>query len=164
MQSKTKIIVLHQKKLVITAIILLAIILLAIICLLVSKAQSESVNAKEPCISENVENNYVSSLDSGTQEALFHPGVYTSSFTIDSTDYSVIVTLDSSNINNIELINNNEIVETSNSTIQSTFDEIKNAIITSQSLHSFNIDSTNRYTNNAILSAIEASIKKASLK
>lgn len=140
MSSKTKIVVLHMKEIIYTAIFVALAILLFILFGFMFFPKNKADK---------------------TSGSLYTPGVYTSSFTMNSTNLEVEVTVDSSHINAIRFSNLDESVATMYPLIEPALDDIANQIYDSQSLESIELSDDNPYTSQVILNAIEEALKKA---
>ena len=71
------------------------------------------------------------------------------------------VTVDSDNINSIELVNMSESVQTMYPMLAPSFDEIKNAVIQRGTTADITYDSSNKYTASLLLGAIQNALDKA---
>lgn len=89
MSSKTKIVVLHMKEVVYTLVFLFLAIVLGIVLFFMFGPGHSS---KSP----------------GTEKERYHPGVYRSSITLNDNTFDVEVTVDSSKITSIDLVNLSE--------------------------------------------------------
>ena len=137
MSSKTKIVVLHMKEIIYTAIfVLLGIIL--IILLAIMFIPNKEKQTKQPYI----------------------PGIYTSSVQLNNTDFEVEVLVDSSHINAIRFTNLDESVETMYPLMQPTIEYIAEQIYDTQSLDNIKYSSESPYTSQIILKAIDNALKK----
>ena len=103
MSSKTKIVVLHMKEIVYTAIFAVLAIVLIILLIFMFRPKSQETNAEA--------DKYV-------------PGVYTSTVTLNNTALEVEVTVDESHINSIRFSNLDETVTTRYTLIQPTIEDI----------------------------------------
>lgn len=140
MSSKTRIIVLHMKEIIYTAVFaVLAIILIALLFFMFH-------SDKNPEESETT--NYI-------------PGVYTSTITLDNNDLEVEVTVDESHINSIRFSNLNETVTTMYPLIQPTIEDISQQIYDNQSLENIELSKEHPYTSQALIYAIEEALEKA---
>lgn len=146
MSGPTKILVIPFKKLIITICAIAAFIIIAVIYIL---------SCKEP--EDNATNSVKSKIT-----ATYSPGVYTSSLMLNGTPVDIQVTVDSDNINDIELINLSDSVQTMYPMLTSSFNELKNAVIENGTTTNVTYDSTNKYTANMLLSAIQCALDKAS--
>ena len=146
MSGPTKILVIPLKKLIITICAIAAFIIIAVIYIL---------SCKEP--KDNSANSVKNKIT-----ATYSPGVYTSSLMLNGTPVDIQVTVDSDNINNIELINLSDSVQTMYPMLTSSFNELKNAVIENGTTTNVTYDYTNKYTANMLLSAIQCALDKAS--
>ena len=140
MGSKTKIIVLHMKEIIYTAIFavlaILLILLLAFMFLPKDTKTSQTANH-------------------------YNPGVYTSTLSLNNTNLEVEVTVDESHINSIRFSNLDESVTTMFPLIQPSMEEIADQICRSQSLENIALSEETPYTSQVILNAISDALKKA---
>ena len=91
----------------------------------------------------------------------YSPGVYTPSILLNGTPIDIQVTVDSDNINNIEMINLSESVQTMYPMLNSSFDEIKTAVINNGSTDNITYNAGSKYTATMLLSAIDSALAKA---
>lgn len=157
MSAKTKIVVLHMKELIYTAIFavlgILFIVLLAMMFLpgkdkdKGGEPQAEDVSGSEPVMAE------VSSL--------YIPGIYTTELVLGSETVDVEVIVDKDSITSIRLVDLNEDVATVYPLLQPTMDSICEQIYASQSLESVTYTAESKYTSLVLLEAIQASLDKA---
>lgn len=143
MGSKTKIVVLHMKEIIYTAIF--AVLAIILILLLVFMFRP---GAKK---------------DAGNTEK-FTPGVYTSTVSLNNTALEVEVTVDESHINSIRFANLDETVTTMFPLIQPTMEEIAQQICEKQSLDDIQYSEQTPYTSQVIINAIDDALKKAAVK
>lgn len=143
MGSKTKIVVLHMKEIIYTAIF--AVLAIILILLLVFMFRP---GAKK---------------DAGNTEK-FTPGVYTSTVSLNNTALEVEVTVDESHINSIRFANLDEAVTTMFPLIQPTMEEIAQQICEKQSLDDIQYSEQTPYTSQVIINAIDDALKKAAVK
>ncbi|MGF0017761.1 FMN-binding protein [Sporofaciens sp. SGI.106] len=143
MGSKTKIVVLHMKEIIYTAIF--AVLAIILILLLVFMFRP---GAKK---------------DAGNTEK-FTPGVYTSTVSLNNTALEVEVTVDESHINSIRFANLDETVTTMFPLIQPTMEEIAQQICEKQSLNDVQYSEQTPYTSQVIINAIDDALKKAAVK
>lgn len=142
MSVKTKIVVIHMKKLIFAAAAAILGILLFILLFL-------TLHNREASTGESVPTLYV-------------PGVYTSSVMIDEHELDVQVAVDENHINSISLVNLDESMETMYPLIRPTLDELSQQIITKQSVDDITYSKNNQYTSALLLSAVTDALKKAS--
>ena len=113
MSSKTKIVVLHMKEIVYTAIFAVLAIVLIILLIFMFRPKSRETSAEA--------DKYV-------------PGVYTSTVTLNNTALEVEVTVDEAHINSIRFSNLDETVTTMYPLIQPTIENIAEQVYEKQSL------------------------------
>ena len=143
MSAKTKIIVLKMKSLIFTTVMIGLGIILLILILTVVIPQNSKEGRK--------------SVDT----ASYVPGVYTSSVQLNDTAIDVMVTVDENNINNIELVNLDEKVETMYPLIGPAMEDLSNQIIENQSIENIDYPTTSQYTSIVLMNAVEEALKKA---
>lgn len=144
MSAKTKIVVLHMKKLIFTGVMTaLGILIIVMLILLFGHSSNDDSNQ------ESVDTMYI-------------PGIYTSSVTIDGTPFDVQVAVDENHINSISLMNLDESVETMYPLIRPTLDELSKQIIDSQSISDITYSKNNQYTCRMLVDAVSEALKKAS--
>lgn len=157
MSAKTKIVVLHMKELIYTAIFavlgILFIVLLAMMFLpgkdkdKGGEPQAEDTSGSEPVMAE------VSSL--------YIPGIYTTELVLGSETVDVEVIVDKDSITSIRLVDLSEDITTVYPLLQPTMDSICEQIYASQSLESVTYTAESKYTSLVLLEAIQASLDKA---
>ncbi len=140
MSSKTKIVVLHMKEIIYTAVfIVLGILLVILLAFMFSpKKEKNSSDSKE-----------------------YIPGIYTSVVTVGNTNLQLEVAVDSSHINAIRFSNLDESVTTMYPLVQPAIESIAEQIYKSQSLDNITLSESNPFTSQMILNAIEDALKKA---
>ena len=140
MSSKTKIIVLHMKEIIYTAIfaVLARILILLLVFMFLPKSKSVS-----------------------SEETKYVPGVYTSTVTLNNTALEVEVTVDESHINSIRFSNLDETVAAMYPLIQPAIEEIAEQVYEKQSLENIEYSQDNPYTSQIIINAIDDALKKA---
>ena len=140
MSSKTKIVVLHMKEIIYTAVFAaLAIILILLLVFMFLPKNKESK----------------------TNEEKYMPGVYTSTVTLNNTALEVEVTVDETHINSIRFSNLDESVTTMFPLIQPTIEDIADQVYDSQSLDNIQLSEDSPYTSQIIVNAIDEALKKA---
>lgn len=140
MSSKTKIVVLHMKEIIYTAVfVVLGILLIILLTFMFSPKKDKNI--------------------SDTKE--YTPGVYTSMVTVGNTNLEVEVAVDSSHINAIRFSNLDESVMTMYPLVQPAIESIAKQIYDSQSLDNITLSESNPFTSQMILNAIETALKKA---
>ena len=140
MSSKTKIVVLHMKEIIYTAVFVVLGILLIVLLAFMFSPKKEKTGADSP--------EYV-------------PGIYTSTVTVGNTNLEIEVAVDSSHINAIRFSNLDESVTTMYPLVQPAMESIAEQIYDSQSLEDIALSEENPFTSQMILNAIESALKKA---
>ena len=140
MSSKTRIIVLHMKEIIYTAIfIALGILLIILLAFMFSPKQKNTANP----------------------DVHYVPGIYTSTFSLNNTVMEIEVVVDDSHINSIRFSNLNESVATMYPLMQPTMEYIAEQIYNAQSLENISYSEESPYTSQIILDAVEDALKKA---
>ena len=143
MSSKTKIIVLHMKEIIYTALfVILGILLIILLAIMFLPNRKDSLNSNPQ----------------------YTPGIYTSTVTLNNTDFEVEVLVDSSHINAIRFTNLDESLETLYPLMQPTMDYIAEQIYNTQSLDDINYHSESPYTSQVLLRAIDVALQKGTKK
>ena len=143
MGSRTKIVVLHMKEIIYTAIFAALGILLIVLLVIMFRSGKED-----------------SSGGTGKQ---YTPGIYTSSLTLNNTNLEVEVSVDSSRINAIRFSNLDETVTTMFPLIQPAIEDIAEQIYETQSLEDITLPDDAPYTSQIILDAIKEAVDKAAV-
>lgn len=144
MQNKTKIVVLHMKELIYTAIFV-ALAILFIILLIVMFGKKESEKAVETMA-----------------DATYVPGIYSTSLTLNNQVVDISVTVDENHINSVELNNINEAITTMFPLMEPAFDSIAAQIKEGTALSDITYDQESYYTSQILIQAIQTSLDKAS--
>lgn len=140
MSSKTKIVVLHMKEIIYTAVfVVLGILLIILLTFMFSPKQKDSINSSPKYV----------------------PGIYTSTVTMNSTNLEVEVVVDDSHINAIRFTNLDESVTTMYPLMQPTIEYIAEQIYETQSLENIAYSDESPYTSQVILNAVKKALKKA---
>ena len=144
MSSKTKIVVLHMKEVVYTAIFLVLAILMIILVFVMFSGKDKKDTATKPA-----------------EETLYIPGVYTSTIQLNDNSFDVQVTVDANHINSIELVNLSETATVMYPLMEPTLEDIAEQIYLSQSTDNITYSDENKYTSMLLLEAIQSAIAKA---
>ncbi len=140
MSSRTKIVVLHMKEIIYTAVFATLAVLLIILLLFMFLPKNKEIRS---------------------DEEQYMPGVYTSTVTLNNTALEVEVTVDESHINSIRFSNLDETVATMFPLIQPAIEDIAEQVYEQQSLENIQYSEENPYTSQVIINAIEEALKKA---
>ncbi|HJA80493.1 MAG TPA: hypothetical protein H9776_01795 [Candidatus Mediterraneibacter intestinipullorum] len=144
MSSRTKIVVLHMKEIIYTAIFAALGILLVILLFIMFRPEKDTAGA-----------------DTGKQ---YTPGIYTSSLTLNNTNLEVEVSVDESRINSIRFSNLDETVTTMFPLIQPAIEDIAEQVYETQSLDDVSLSEDAPYTSQIILDAIKEAVEKAAVR
>ena len=140
MSSKTKIVVLHMKEIIYTAVFATLAVILILLLLFMFLPKNKEMKV---------------------DEEKYMPGVYTSTVTLNNTALEVEVTVDESHINSIRFSNLDETVATMFPLIQPAIEDIAEQVYDKQSLENIQYSDSNPYTSQVIINAIEEALKKA---
>ena len=142
MSSKTRIIVLHMKETIYTAIFLaLAVVLAVILFFMFGPGKAADTKAQE--------------------KSLYKPGVYTSSITLNDNSFDVEVTVNADRIKSIRLVNLSETTKASYPLMEPVLDSLASQIYSTQSLDNIQYAGDRKYTAQVLLAAITDAVKKA---
>ena len=143
MSSKTKIVVLHMKEIIYTAVfVALGIILIILLAFMFIPKKEKAVDSKQQ----------------------YTPGIYTSTVTLNSTNLEVEVVVDSTHINAIRISNLDETVATMYPLVQPTVEYIAEQIYENQSLEDISYNKDSPYTSQIIIHAIEDALLKGKVE
>lgn len=142
MSSKTKIVVLHMKEVIYTAIFLVLLIILGILVFFMFGSGMSS---------------QVSSM--GTSR--YTPGIYRSSLSLNNNTFDVEVTVDADRISSIHLTNLSETTAAMFPLIEPALDSLASQIYSSQSLENLDYPSDQKYTSAMLIEAIRKAVEKA---
>lgn len=143
MGSKTKIIVLHMKEIIYTAVFAaLGILLIFLLVFMFRPGSKAEVK--------------------GTRMQ-YTPGIYTSSLTLNNTNLEVEVTVDESHITGIRFSNLDETVTTMYPLIQPAIENLSEQICATQSLDDLSLPDDTPYTSRMILDAVRTAVEKAAV-
>ena len=156
--SQTKIVVIPFKKLLIGAAIA-AVVIAFVIFAVIRLGSKGSDNSKSSTVNASASSNIETPLDNADAPK-FCPGVYTASILLDGNPVDIQVTVDSSNINSIELVNLSESITTMYPKLTTSFDEVASKVMEAGTTN-ITYDSANRYTYSVFIEAISAALKKA---
>lgn len=141
MSAKTKIIVLHMKRIIFTAVCIALILIIAVLIAVLLKPKDKISNETVP--------------------TMYVPGVYTSSVKISDAALDVQVVVDENNINSISLVNLDASMETMYPLLRPALDDLESQIVSEQSLSDLTYSQNNQYTSIVLLNAIRDALEKA---
>ena len=145
MSSKTKIVVLHMKEVIYTAIFLVLSILLLVLLFTMFGTQKKSGDT----------------TGDNTSEVLYVPGVYTSTIELNGQTFDVEVSVDENHINSIALNNLSETATAMYPLMEPTLESLASQIYATQSTENISFGDDNKYTSQILLQAINAALDKA---
>lgn len=143
MSSKTKIVVLHMKEVIYTAIFIVLAIVLIFLLVYMFGPGKKSRETEET--------------------AAYKAGVYTSSLQFEGQTLDVQVVVDDNHINSVSLVNLNDTVATMYPLVQSSMDSISQQIYEKQSIEGISYSEENQYTAAMLLNAVEKALDKAKI-
>ena len=148
MSGSTRIVVIPLKKLIIMVCVIAALIILAAIFIF-GGSSSDAAKSTGVNISTSTD-----TVKKNTSCPTYSPGVYTSSILLNGTPIDIQVTVDSDNINNIEMVNLSE-------SVQTMYPMLKTAVINNGSTDNITYNAGSKYTATMLLSAIDSALAKA---
>ncbi|MGI6012289.1 MAG: hypothetical protein ACOX8H_12480 [Ruminococcus sp.] len=146
MSSKTKIVVLHMKEVIYTAIFLVLAVLTVVLLFIMfgsKKGTDTGASAENPGIPKYV------------------AGVYTTSIELNDNTFDVQVTVDSNHINSISLVNLSESATAMYPLMEPALESLAAQIYDTQSTENITFDEENKYTSMLLLEAIKTALSKA---
>lgn len=140
MSSKTKIVVLHMKEIIYTAVFAILAIVFILLLLFMFLPKNKEAAATE---------------------SKYIPGTYTSTVSLNNTALEVEVSVDESHINSIRFSNLDESVAAMYPLVQPAIENIVEQIYEKQSLENIAYSNDNPYTSQIIVNAIREALEKA---
>ena len=140
MSGKTRIVVLHMREVIYTALFIALAILLLLLLVVMFRPGAK---------------------DDELETANYVAGVYTSSIELNNHTMELKVVVDDQRINAISLENLDETAAAMYPLMQPALDKISQQIYEKQSLDGITYDKTNQYTAMVLLNAIEEALEKA---
>lgn len=148
MSSKTKIVVLHMKEIIYTAIFLvLAILMITLLVIMFGPEKEKATSA---------------TADAGPDR--YVAGVYSTSIELNDNSFDVQVTVDTNHINSIELVNLSKTTTAMYPLMEPALESIASQIYSSQSTENITYEEDNKYTSMLLLEAIRSALAKASIQ
>ena len=141
MSRQTKILVLHMKELVYTAIFLvLGVILVVLLITMFGTGKKETPTA---------------------ESAAYIPGIYTSSIDFQNHSVAVEVIVDKNRIKDVSLVNLEDSVAVMYPLMEPTIEHLRDQILEQQSLDGITYEAENQYTSAVLINAVDQALKKA---
>ena len=153
--SKTKIVVVKLKELLIT----IALVILAIFLILFGIAWASTKKEVSPKGTPSNTPNKTTSFTS----ALYTPGVYTSSISIGDTLVHLELVCDDTHINSIRLVNLDEAIATMYPLLSPALEDLELQLSNDIPIEELTITEGSQYTQNLLIEAIETTLAKAQL-
>ena len=145
--SNTKIVVVKLKELILTtALVLAGVVALMLMILLISGNKNPSD----------------ASGDTPTS-ALYHPGVYTSSMTLNDTTIHLELVCDANHINSVRLVNLDEAVETMYPLLNPALSDLELQLAKDIPISELVLTDGSKYTQTLLIEAIEQTLRKAEI-
>ena len=141
MSRQTKILVLHMKELVYTAIFLVLGVILVILLVTMFGMDKKETPAASP--------------------AAYIAGVYTSSIDFQNRSVDVQVIVDENRIKDISLVHLEDTVSVMYPLMEPTIEQLRDQILDQQSLDGISYEAENQYTSAVLLRAIGQALAKA---
>ncbi len=149
MSSKTKIVVLHSKEVIYTAIFaVLGILLVLLLFFMFSPKKTVEKKSIEERVTTETGSRYI-------------PGVYSSSIVLNNSVIDIEIAVDDNNINSIAIVNLDEAVSVMYPLIKPSFEEITAQIYKNQSLEGISYSDDNKYTSLVLIEAINEALSKS---
>lgn len=146
MSAKTKIVVLHMKEVIYTAIFFTLAVFMVILLVIMFKPDDKETAATS--ISTGEPDRYIA-------------GVYNTPIQLNDNSFHVQVTVDQNQITSIQLVNLSEAVTTMYPLMEPVMESLSAQICSSQSTDHIVFDDDNKYTAMLLLDAIKAALQKA---
>lgn len=157
MSAKTKIVVLHMKELIYTAVFAVLGILFIVLLVTMFLPDKDKDKDREP----RMEDASGSEPAMAEVSSLYIPGIYTTELVLGNESIDVEVIVDKDSITSIRLVNLSDDVATVYPLLQPTLDSISKQVYENQSLESVTYTAESKYTSLVLLEAIQASLDKA---
>lgn len=142
MSVKTKIVVLHMKEVIYTAVFAGLALLLIILLIVMFHGKKDTV----------------------TETMRYTPGVYTSSIAFSGSTIEVQVAVDENHINNVSIANLSDTITTMYPLMEPTVENLKKQIVKKQSLQDLTYEKETQYTSQILIEAIDDALQKAEKK
>ena len=148
MSSKTRIVVLHMKEVIYTAIFLLLGLLMIVLLLIMFGPSKDKETAASVQTTSALTGQYL-------------PGVYSTAIELNDNTFDVEVTVNADKIKAIRLVNLSETTKASYPLMEPVLDSLASQIYSRQSLEDIQYAGDRKYTSQVLLSAITDAVKKA---
>lgn len=142
--SKTKIVVIHLKEIIYTALFAGLGILLVVLLVIMFLNKKDDTTATM----------------TGTQ---YTPGVWNSTLVLNDTALNLEVVLDKDHINSIRIVNIDEAITTMYPLVEPSLNEIAEQLMDGVDIDSIEVSEDSKYTQTLLLDAIKATLAKATV-
>ena len=149
MSSKTKIIVLHMKEVVYTAVFLALALILLVVFLIMFSGKKDS--AKKPSVT----------TAASAENARYIPGIYTSTISLGDQTFDVQVNVEQDRITAISLNNLSETTAAMYPLMEPALNSIASQIYVNQTTEGLIYGEDDRYTSELLVSAINQALEQA---
>lgn len=159
MSAKTKIVVLHRRELLYTAVFsILGVLFLALLVMLFLPGKDTDAGNSAPDSATE------SSMGAITPTSAYIPGIYTTELVLGSQSLAVEVIVDDHAITSIRMVNLSDAITTMYPLLQPTFDKLCSQVMEKQSAKDIVYSTESKYTSLVLLEAIDNSLEKAQLQ
>ena len=148
MSSKTKIVVLHMKEVVYTAVFLALALILLVVFLIMFSGKKDS--AKKPSVT----------TAASAENARYIPGIYTSTISLGDQTFDVQVNVEQDRITAISLNNLSETTAAMYPLMEPALDSIASQIYVNQTTEGLIYGEDDRYTSELLVSAINQALEQ----
>ena len=149
MSSKTKIVVLHMKEVVYTAVFLALALILLVVFLIMFSGKKDSEKKTSVTTAASAEN------------ARYIPGIYTSTISLGNQTFDVQVNVEQDRITAISLNNLSETTAAMYPLMEPALDSIASQIYVNQTTEGLIYGEDDRYTSELLVSAINQALEQA---
>lgn len=149
MSSKTKIVVLHMKEVVYTAVFLALALILLVVFLIMFSGKKDSEKKASVTTAASAEN------------ARYIPGIYTSTISLGDQTFDVQVNVEQDRITAISLNNLSETTAAMYPLMEPALDSIASQIYVNQTTEGLIYGEDDRYTSELLVSAINQALEQA---
>ena len=149
MSSKTRIVVLHMKEVVYTAVFLALALILLVVFLIMFSGKKDST--KKPSVT----------TAASAENARYIPGIYTSTISLGDQTFDVQVNVEQDRITAISLNNLSETTAAMYPLMEPALDSIASQIYVNQTTEGLIYGEDDRYTSELLVSAINQALEQA---
>lgn len=147
MSSKTKIVVLRLKEVLLTGLFVLLGIILVVVLVVSFLPKNEETSQPTNAVAENT--------------LTYIPGTYSTSLILNDMTANIEVIVDENYISSVRFVELNEALKTKYPLLEPALSDIADQLIETQSMESIVYSDDMRYTATLLISAIESALKEA---